>query len=155
MPEGNRTRLDWGPRLGWLTLVLMAFASGFGAAAIWLGPQASMEGLPSAGLATATLLPATRTPLPTPTPSLLETDSLLPSLYVDIAPPDMAKLEAKRGEALQDWILQTGPADFVDASLHLGQQTPMPVQLRLKGDWGDHFSGDKWSYQTQPPGQLL
>jgi len=152
MPEGNRNRLDRGPRLGWLTLVLIAFASGFGVAAVWLGPQASTGGTPRAAVSTATLLPATQAPPPTPTPSLLETDSSLPSLYIDIAPPDMAKLEAKRDEALQDWILQTGPEDFVDASLHVGQQTPIPVQLRLKGDWGDHFSGDKWSYRIETRG---
>jgi len=152
MPGGSGSRLDRGQRLGWLTLVLIAFASGFGAAAVWLGPQASADEVPRAVMATATLLPVTQRPPSTPTPSLLEIDSSLPSLYIDIAPPEMAKIEAKRDEALPNWILQTGPEDFVDASLHLGQQPPIPVRLRLKGDWGDHFSGDKWSYRIEIQG---
>jgi hypothetical protein len=76
----------------------------------------------------------------------------LETLYINIAPDDFAQIEAKRQEALEHWILLTSGADFVDATLHVGRGPVIPVELRLKGDWGDHYVGDKWSFRVETQG---
>ena len=72
----------------------------------------------------------------------------LDTLYIEIAPRDFAKLEAKRAEALARWILLTDNGDFVPATVRLGEQT-LPVRLRLKGDWAEHVATDKWSLRIE------
>ena len=149
---GSRARRSWAPFVAMLPLVVLAFVAGFGSAAMWMGPQLREGHEPRAPLVTATLLPNTPVPHPSPTPVLQVTGDELPSLYIDIAPREMATIEAKRDEALESWILQSSAADFVDATLRLGQDPPVLVRLRLKGDWGDHFTRNKWSYRVETRG---
>jgi hypothetical protein len=96
---------------------------------------------------------STPTPLPqpTPTPTAPELGDLLETLYIDIAPRELAQLEAKREEALERWILLTDSDDFVAAELRFRDEV-IPVRLRLKGDWADHIAHDKWSFRIQTRG---
>lgn len=98
-----------------------------------------------------TPVPIQETPqkLPTPTPNAQMNGNPLPSLYIEIAADDFDRIKAKREQALVQWILIASDADFVPATIRLGSGTPLPVKLRLKGDWADHFVGDKWSYRVQ------
>ncbi len=139
-------------RIGWITLVVLAFAGG------WLlaragRPDAAPDLMVGAQApATATALAPTPVPVPTATPTSPEAGDTLPTLYIDIAPDDFAKIEAKREEALKNWILLATNADFVPATVRVGDGDPVQVQLRLKGDWGDHFAHDKWSYRIEVQG---
>jgi len=100
--------------------------------------------------ATATAFPPTPTVAVTPTPTSPQQDvEALTTLYIDIKPDDFAKLEDKREEALESWILQSDDSDYVPATVRLGEQAEIPVELRLKGDWGDHFAGEKWSFRIR------
>jgi hypothetical protein len=73
---------------------------------------------------------------------------LIPVINVDVKFKHMATLEAKRQKALKDGVLVTSGDDFVPASLRVDGQT-IPVKIRLKGDWTDHLSGDKWSLRIK------
>ncbi len=161
MRELTRRR---GRTLGWVTLLLLTFAGGVVAGRLWRGDA----GEDPARLALVTSVPQVPTPLPnhTPTPTAPDADAMdvgldperaaaegvLPTLYLDIAPDDFAVIEAKREEALKTWILQSTNADFVPATVHVGDGPAVPVRLRLKGDWGDHFTRDKWSYRIEVRG---
>lgn len=90
-------------------------------------------------------------PQPTPTPTAPELGDALETLYIDIAPPEFAQIEAKRAEALARWILLTEAEDFVAAELRFRGAT-IPARLRLKGDWADHIASDKWSFRIQTRG---
>lgn len=153
-----------GRTLGWVTLLLLTFAGGVVAGRLWRGDA----GEDPARLALVTSVPQVPTPLPThtPTPTAPDADAMgvgldperaaaegeLPTLYLDIAPDDFAVIEAKREEALKTWILQSTNADFVPATVRVGDGPAVPVRLRLKGDWGDHFTRDKWSYRIEVRG---
>ena len=139
------------PRLPVLmTLVILAFVAGaISARLVW-----PATGTPASSLAvvTASPIPPTATLPATPTPTTPDIDGALPTLYIDIAPDDFARIAARREEALEQWILLASDADFVPATVRLGRGDPVPVRLRLKGDWADHFARDKWSYRVEVQG---
>ncbi len=133
-----------------MLLLLLAFAAGV--ATVWIVAPLHTASLPSS---TATLAPQTPAPLvptstprPTPTPTMPERGDVLETLYIDIAPDDFAKIEAKRQEALKLWILLAEDSDFVPATLHWRGMT-LSARARLKGDWADHLVGDKWSFRVE------
>ena len=79
---------------------------------------------------------------------------MLETLYVDIAPADLTKIKAKREEALQLGILLTTGGDYVPATIRVGRHADeTPVELRLKGDWADHFAYSKWSFRVRTQGE--
>ena len=88
------------------------------------------------------------TPVPSPTALTADSDYRLDTLYLEINGQDMAQLEAKRAEALEQWILLTDADDFVDANLQYGEET-YSARVRLKGDWADHIANDKWSFRIE------
>lgn len=136
-----------------LTLLLLAFAAGVLAATLvlpLLTPTASTAIATGAPATPAPLVP-TSTPFPTPTPTVPDLGDTLETLYIDIAPDDFAQIEAKRQEALETWILLSDDADFVPATLRW-RGDEISVQLRLKGDWADHFARDKWSFRVRARG---
>ncbi|MCB9293903.1 MAG: right-handed parallel beta-helix repeat-containing protein [Lewinellaceae bacterium] len=61
-------------------------------------------------------------------------------------------LERKREEALRAGILESGANDWVEAELEGDSSGPLPVDIRLKGDWLDHLQGDKWSFRVKMKG---
>jgi hypothetical protein len=133
-----------------LTLLLLAFAAGVLAAVLVLPSLTPAS--PSARATVAPVAPTplapTSTPPPTPTPTALDLGDTLETLYIDIAPDDFAQIEAKRQEALERWILLADDTDFVPATLRWRGDV-IPVDLRLKGDWADHFARDKWSLRIR------
>ena len=138
----------------WVPLLLLAFAAGFLLARLWpvvaVPPEALM-------VASPTLVPATPTPILTPTATTPDVEraaagDTLDTLYIDIAPDDFAQIQAKREAALAQWILLASSADLVPATLRLGDDAPLSARLRLKGDWADHFAHAKWSYRVEMRG---
>ena len=135
----------------WLTrpsvlvlVVLVAFAAG-ALSTSWLRaspPQADLSPLPP------TPYPPSPTPPSTPTPTALENGDLLETLYIDIQPQDYARIVAKREEALKVGILLAGQGDYVPATLRFRGQE-IPAEVRLKGDWLDHFGFEKWSFRIR------
>ncbi|MBN1875507.1 MAG: CotH kinase family protein [Anaerolineae bacterium] len=93
----------------------------------------------------------TATPVATPTPTSPEVNGDLETFYIDIAPDDFAQIVAKREEALARGILLADDTDFVPGTIRVGQNT-VPVDLRLKGDWTDHYAYDKWSFRVETKG---
>ncbi len=132
-------------------LTLLALAFGAGLLAARLPPFAPAQPAPTLAPVAPTSFPPSPTPPPTPTATSLEAGDALEMLYIEIAPPDMAALEAKRQEALRLGILLASDADFVPATIRVGQET-IPVELRLKGDWADHFAHEKWSFRIRTRG---
>lgn len=129
-----------------LTLVLLFIGLAALVVQLWQADVPRIAGVPeplAPGLATLT-----PTPRPTSTPTALELGDTLETLYIEIAPSDFARLEAKRAEALERWILLTSADDFVPATLRLDGQT-FRARLRLKGDWADHIAFDKWSFRIE------
>ena len=60
------------------------------------------------------------------------------------------KLEEKRAAALRLGLLVSADDDWVDAELSVPERPePLAVEVRLKGDWLDHLSGNKWSYRVK------
>ncbi|MGB1242840.1 MAG: CotH kinase family protein, partial [Chitinophagales bacterium] len=78
-----------------------------------------------------------------------------PTFSLEIADKWMQKLRVKRKEAFKKGLLITEDDDWVKGNIltdslnAMGEKLKMPVKLRLKGDWLDHLSGNKWSYRIQ------
>ncbi|MFK7905727.1 MAG: hypothetical protein AB8B69_11410, partial [Chitinophagales bacterium] len=78
-----------------------------------------------------------------------------PTFSLEIANKWMDKLKKKRQEAFGKGLLITEDDDWVKGNIltdsvnATGETLKMPVKLRLKGDWLDHLSGNKWSYRIQ------
>lgn len=58
------------------------------------------------------------------------------------------KIAKKRNEALERGILISSDDDWVNVKLEEGEKK-LDAKARLKGDWTDHLSGDKWSYRVK------
>lgn len=72
-------------------------------------------------------------------------------ITIDIKNNDFQKLAYKREVAIANGILVSSDEDFVPAKIHYDNQT-VDVKLRLKGDWPDHWGGDKWSFRIKVKG---
>jgi hypothetical protein len=70
-------------------------------------------------------------------------------LELEVGNGALQKLEQKREEAIRAGILFTESDDWVNARIRETDQDPIPVRVRLKGDWLDHLSGDKWSFRIK------
>lgn len=58
------------------------------------------------------------------------------------------KLKKKRDKALSVGILETKDADYVPVTVSFNGKD-FKAEARLKGDWTDHLSGDKWSFRIK------
>ncbi|MDH3348961.1 MAG: CotH kinase family protein, partial [Desulfobulbaceae bacterium] len=76
----------------------------------------------------------------------------LPVLMLDIKFKNWQKIVRKRNEALREGKLLGGDDDYVKAVIRHGEQSTK-VKLRLKGDWTDHFDGEKWSFRVKVKGK--
>ncbi|KKG16865.1 hypothetical protein EO98_02845 [Methanosarcina sp. 2.H.T.1A.6] len=72
-------------------------------------------------------------------------------ITIDIKNNDFQKLAYKRELAIANGILVSSDEDYVPAKIHYKNQT-VNVNLRLKGDWSDHWGGDKWSFRIKVKG---
>lgn len=77
------------------------------------------------------------------------TDNGLQNVYIDLPFESQEALRVKREEALQIGILNVDDEDFVPASIQLEDGEKMDAEVRLKGDWSDHYAGDKWSLRIE------
>ena len=68
-------------------------------------------------------------------------------ITIDIQYEYFMKLAHKRQVALSKGILVSSSEDYVPAKIRYKDQT-INVKLRLKGDMGDHWGGDKWSLRV-------
>ncbi|MBN1177701.1 MAG: CotH kinase family protein [Anaerolineae bacterium] len=125
-------------------LLALAFGAGILVAGL-LVPSAPPASVSEPAAPTA--LPPSPTPPLTPTPTALERGDVLTTLYIDIDPDDLAQIAAKRQEALALGILLADDADLVPATIRL-DGAEIPVELRLKGDWMDHYAHEKWSFRV-------
>ena len=71
-------------------------------------------------------------------------DFEIPKFELEIAAEDYQQLEDKRKEALSLGILLTESTDFVPVKIKFNGDN-YKSEVRLKGDWTDHISTDKWS----------
>ncbi len=65
-----------------------------------------------------------------------------------ISEKGMNKLQEKRAEAFQKWLLVTEDDDWVKGKIGR-KDDEISVKLRLKGDLLDHLAGDKWSFRVR------
>jgi hypothetical protein len=72
-------------------------------------------------------------------------------LVIDVKFKNLTKIHEKRLEALEDGILMSSGDDLVPAEIRHGDRT-VRVRVRLKGDYTDHFEGDKWSLRVETRG---
>ena len=72
-------------------------------------------------------------------------------LSFDIKHSDFQKLAYQRELALARGVLIGKNDDFVPARLHHGGRA-LKAKVRLKGDWADHVSGEKWSLRVKLSG---
>jgi hypothetical protein len=82
----------------------------------------------------------------------LQKENGLSTLILDIPFNSLEKIKAKRVEAIESGILLSTDEDMVNAKAALDNQTPVKIDLRLKGDWVDHIEGSKWSYRIHVKG---
>jgi len=69
---------------------------------------------------------------------------------IDLKVKDKAyqKLQSKRQKALSRGILRTEEDSWIKGILKDSSEE-MSIKLRLKGDWLDHLSSDKWSFRVK------
>jgi hypothetical protein len=132
-----------------MTLLVLSFGAGIVIASLALSPTRPAP--VSLSPLRPTSIPPPPSPAPTATATSLDVGDVLETLYIEIAPPDMEKIKAKREEALKLGILLAAGADYVPATFRLGREE-VPVELRLKGDWIDHIAYEKWSFRVRTLG---
>jgi hypothetical protein len=71
-----------------------------------------------------------------------------PGVHLLIDTLDMLILEQKRDDAFKNGILETEDDDYVPGLMYYNDSI-MPVEVRLKGDWLDHLEGRKWSFRIK------
>ena len=146
----SRWSLQPGSVAVFITLLVLGFGLGV------LITRLSLSSPSSTSVALSPIPPPPITPsLPPPstaTATFLEDGDLLETLYIDIMPADYEKIIAKRREALQIGILLATGADYVPGTIRLGHEE-IQVELRLKGDWADHFAHGKWSFRVRTLGE--
>jgi hypothetical protein len=69
-------------------------------------------------------------------------------LALELSRSDFEKLARSRAEAIERGLLVGGEQDYVPATLWHGDRK-LPAKVRLKGDWVDHLTGDKWSFRVR------
>lgn len=78
----------------------------------------------------------------------------IPVLRLSVAPQHVAKLDAKRQQAIRDGILCTEEGDFVPGWAQLAGHATR-IDLRLKGDWIDHLADSSWSLRLKTRGDAI
>ncbi len=133
-----------------ITLLVLAFFAGLWVARLPVLTPCLSPAPSGPSPVPPTQVPPSPTPPATPTPTSPEGDTL-ETLYIDILPDDFDQIVAKRREALELGILLATDDDFVPATIRFREEE-IPVELRLKGDWSDHYAYDKWSFRVETEG---
>jgi len=69
-------------------------------------------------------------------------------IQITLSEKSFDKLEKKRFKALAKGVLETNDADYVPATVSFNGED-FKAEVRLKGDWTDHLTGDKWSFRVK------
>ncbi len=72
----------------------------------------------------------------------------IPQIELTVDPAGLRKLALKRKDAFKQGLLVSTDDDWVKAKVS-DHQEEAKAKIRLKGDWLDHLSGDKWSFRVQ------
>lgn len=75
-------------------------------------------------------------------------DTVFRQIDLRISDKGMEKLQIKRREAFQKWLLVTEDDDWIKGKIGR-KEDEISVKLRLKGDLLDHLIGDKWSFRVR------
>ena len=69
------------------------------------------------------------------------------NILIDLQTENLLKLKKKRNDALEKGALFTSVDDYVPAQIRYRDKITK-VKLRLKEDWTDHLSSEKWSFRV-------
>jgi hypothetical protein len=69
-------------------------------------------------------------------------------IVLDVKHTDFQKIAYQRELAMRRGVLIASADDYVPGKIRHGERT-IRVKLRLKGDWADHVTGDKWSFRVK------
>ncbi|MBT6326230.1 MAG: hypothetical protein HOJ35_09690 [Bdellovibrionales bacterium] len=72
----------------------------------------------------------------------------LPHIYIDLKYKHYLKILKTRENSIRSGHLIRTPDDYVPAFIKYKNKSH-PVKLRLKGDLGSHWKGDKWSFRIK------
>lgn len=70
------------------------------------------------------------------------------TIEIKLSEKQFDKIQKKRKEALKTEVLLTSDDDFVKANI-IHENKEHPAEIRLKGDWIDHLTDDKWSFRVK------
>ena len=75
-------------------------------------------------------------------------------IYLSINYKNLNKLALKRKEALKNSVLISSDRDYVNAVIS-DRESAVKAKIRLKGDWTDHLSSNKWSFRLKTKGNKV
>jgi len=78
----------------------------------------------------------------------------LEKLSIHVQKSGMKHLAKKRAAAFKQGFLQRSDDDFVKTEVRY-RDRKVKGQIRLKGNWGDHFRRDKWSFRLKLKDSLV
>ena len=70
------------------------------------------------------------------------------NLRIQIKSKDLDKLFQYREKAIQNGVIGKSLKKYF-TGLMIYKKEEIPIKIRLKGDWIDHLSGDKWSFRIK------
>jgi len=70
------------------------------------------------------------------------------NLRIQIKSKDLDKLFLYREKAIQNGVIGKSLKKYF-TGLMIYKKEEIPIKIRLKGDWIDHLSGDKWSFRIK------
>jgi hypothetical protein len=70
------------------------------------------------------------------------------NIGIQIKSKDLDKLFKYRNKAIQNGVIGKSLKKYFKA-LMIYNKEEIPIKIRLKGDWIDHLSGDKWSFRIK------
>jgi hypothetical protein len=85
---------------------------------------------------------------------LNKTQNITPELNLQLSPSTITKLNIIREDAFESGVFTTGKNKYFDAKIGFDTAS-YNVLLRLKGDYLDHLSEDKWSFRVKSESPIL
>ena len=70
------------------------------------------------------------------------------NIGIQIKSKDLDKLFKYRDKAIRNGVISKSLKKYFEGILIYNKEE-IPIKIRLKGDWIDHLSGDKWSFRIK------
>ena len=70
------------------------------------------------------------------------------NIAIEIKSKDLDKLFKYRDKAIQKGVIGKSLKKYFNGNMVYNKEK-IPIKIRLKGDWVDHLSGDKWSFRIK------